>query len=240
MGQRMRRREEERRGGKRRRDAQKENTVAVLQQAALLGEPRERRRARTHLAAVCLFKLSLSLSSLPSPSLFLSFFFFNSHSFIPPSLPPPSSPLLSHSIQSKPTAMAPVLSLPFGLHRQSKKTLAGLSFFIAFVIVRRQQALARRRAARQQQRAAAAGTAGSAGSSEKSRDGSSPIKSRRVGVDKHFLEQLKKLLPICIPGYASKEAGLLAALATILIARYGWCQGQICRITLCPAKMSEM
>ncbi|GJJ77854.1 ATP-binding cassette, subfamily D (ALD), member 3 [Entomortierella parvispora] len=111
--------------------------------------------------------------------------------------------------------MAPVLSLPFGLHRQPKKTLAGLSFFIAFVIVRRQQARNRRRA-RQQQRAAAAG---GAGSSEKSRDGSSPVKARRVGVDKHFLEQLKKLLPICIPGFASKEAGLLAALATILIAR---------------------
>ena len=111
--------------------------------------------------------------------------------------------------------MAPVFSLPLGLHRKPKSTLAGLSFLIAYVIVRRQQTQARRRA-RQQQRAAKDTAAGAA---EKSRDGSSTVKTRRVGVDKHFVEQLKKLLPICIPGFASKEAGLLAALATILIAR---------------------
>lgn len=40
-----------------------------------------------------------------------------------------------------------------------------------------------------------------------------------MGVDRHFVEQFKKLLPICIPSLASKEAGLLGALATILIAR---------------------
>ncbi|KAG0366174.1 ABC transporter transmembrane region 2-domain-containing protein [Gamsiella multidivaricata] len=107
--------------------------------------------------------------------------------------------------------MAPVFSLPLGLHRKPRSTLAGLSVLLAYVIVRRQQTRAKRRA-RQQQRVAA----GSSG--EKSRDGSQG-KPRRVGVDRHFVEQLKKLLPICIPGLASKEAGLLAALATILIAR---------------------
>ncbi|KAG9324096.1 hypothetical protein KVV02_008503 [Mortierella alpina] len=104
--------------------------------------------------------------------------------------------------------MAPVLSLPLGLHRKPRSTLAGLSFLIAYVFIRRQQTRARRRS----RRAAAAAAA-----ADKGRDGSA--KPRRVGVDKHFVEQLKKLLPICIPGLASKEAGLLAALATILIAR---------------------
>ncbi|KAF9951417.1 ATP-binding cassette sub- D member 3 [Mortierella alpina] len=108
--------------------------------------------------------------------------------------------------------MAPVLSLPLGLHRKPRSTLAGLSFIIAYVLIRRQQTRARRRSRR-----AAAAAAASASGADKGRDGSA--KPHRVGVDKHFVEQLKKLLPICIPGLASKEAGLLAALATILIAR---------------------
>ncbi|KAF9945238.1 ATP-binding cassette sub- D member 3 [Mortierella alpina] len=109
--------------------------------------------------------------------------------------------------------MAPVLSLPLGLHRKPRSTLAGLSFLIAYVFIRRQQTRAKRRS----RRAAAAAAAAAASGADKGRDGSA--KPRRVGVDKHFVEQLKKLLPICIPGLASKEAGLLAALATILIAR---------------------
>ena len=40
-----------------------------------------------------------------------------------------------------------------------------------------------------------------------------------MGVDSQFLTQLKRLLPICIPGIASKEMGLLISLALILIAR---------------------
>lgn len=44
-------------------------------------------------------------------------------------------------------------------------------------------------------------------------------KKKRVGVDAQFLSQLKRLLPICIPGWTSKEMGLLAGLAVILIAR---------------------
>ncbi|KAI8596668.1 ABC transporter transmembrane region 2-domain-containing protein [Dissophora ornata] len=110
--------------------------------------------------------------------------------------------------------MAPVLSLPLGLHRKPRSTLAGLSVLLAYVIIRRQQARTKRRA-RQQQRAAAAAAAGNG---NRTRDGSQG-KPRRVGVDRHFVEQLKKLLPICIPGLASKEAGLLTALAIILIAR---------------------
>jgi ATP-binding cassette, subfamily D (ALD), member 3 len=44
-------------------------------------------------------------------------------------------------------------------------------------------------------------------------------KKKRVGVDAQFLSQLKRLLPICIPGVTSKEMGLLVSLAVILIAR---------------------
>ncbi|KAG0241304.1 ATP-binding cassette sub- D member 3 [Actinomortierella wolfii] len=103
--------------------------------------------------------------------------------------------------------MAPVLSLPMGLHRNKK--LVGLSVLLAYILVRRQQTRAKRQA-RQQRQATGTSTGG---------DKQTGGKNRRVGVDRHFLEQLKKLLPICIPGLASKEAGLLAALATVLIAR---------------------
>lgn len=44
-------------------------------------------------------------------------------------------------------------------------------------------------------------------------------KKKRVGVDAQFVSQLKRLLPICIPGWTSKEMGLLGGLALILIAR---------------------
>ncbi|KAF9165294.1 ATP-binding cassette sub- D member 3 [Actinomortierella ambigua] len=104
--------------------------------------------------------------------------------------------------------MAPVLSLPMGLQRNKK--LVGLSVLLAYILVRRQKTQASKRQARQQQRQQGAGS---------DRQASGSNKPRRVGVDRHFLEQLKKLLPICIPGVASKEAALLAALATVLIAR---------------------
>ncbi|KAI9476414.1 MAG: ABC transporter transmembrane region 2-domain-containing protein [Benjaminiella poitrasii] len=42
---------------------------------------------------------------------------------------------------------------------------------------------------------------------------------KRVGVNAKFIQQMKKLLPICIPGVFSKESGLLLILATVLIAR---------------------
>ncbi|KAG0232091.1 ATP-binding cassette sub- D member 3 [Actinomortierella wolfii] len=103
--------------------------------------------------------------------------------------------------------MAPVLSLPMGLHRNKK--LVGLSVLLAYILVRRQQTRAKRQARQQRQ------ATGTSSGGDKQTGG----KNRRVGVDRHFLEQLKKLLPICIPGLASKEAGLLAALATVLIAR---------------------
>ncbi|KAI8373448.1 ABC transporter transmembrane region 2-domain-containing protein [Choanephora cucurbitarum] len=44
-------------------------------------------------------------------------------------------------------------------------------------------------------------------------------KHRKVGVNADFFEQMKKLLPICIPGVFSKESGLLVILASVLIAR---------------------
>ncbi|RHZ61634.1 hypothetical protein Glove_346g28 [Diversispora epigaea] len=43
--------------------------------------------------------------------------------------------------------------------------------------------------------------------------------TKRVGVDAQFFAQIKKLLPICIPGLASKETALLFGLAMVLIAR---------------------
>jgi hypothetical protein len=118
--------------------------------------------------------------------------------------------------------MAPVFSLPLGLHKKPRSTLAGISFLLAYVILRRQQTRTKRRARRAAAAAAAATAAGRDGSTAGTGAGAGDkggVKARRVGVDKHFLDQLKKLLPICIPGFASKEAGLLAALATILIAR---------------------
>ncbi|CEG69517.1 Putative ATP-binding cassette, subfamily D (ALD), member 3 [Rhizopus microsporus] len=44
-------------------------------------------------------------------------------------------------------------------------------------------------------------------------------KYKKVGVNAEFLEQMKKLFPICVPGLFSKESGLLFVLATVLIAR---------------------
>lgn len=41
----------------------------------------------------------------------------------------------------------------------------------------------------------------------------------RVGVNKRFFEQMRKLLPILVPGPFSRESGLLVSLAGVLIAR---------------------
>jgi ATP-binding cassette subfamily D (ALD) protein 3 len=45
------------------------------------------------------------------------------------------------------------------------------------------------------------------------------LSGKRVGVNAHFVQQLKKILPICIPGIQSVEFALLSSLAGILIAR---------------------
>ncbi|KAG1054029.1 hypothetical protein G6F46_004272 [Rhizopus delemar] len=44
-------------------------------------------------------------------------------------------------------------------------------------------------------------------------------KHKKVGVNAEFLEQMKKLFPICVPGLFSKESCLLVVLASVLIAR---------------------
>ncbi|CAG8744637.1 33219_t:CDS:2, partial [Racocetra persica] len=44
-------------------------------------------------------------------------------------------------------------------------------------------------------------------------------RSKKIGVDARFFAQVRKLLPICIPGFASKETVLLISLALVLIAR---------------------
>lgn len=57
-------------------------------------------------------------------------------------------------------------------------------------------------------------TAGQALLERKGRQG-----HKRVGVDAQFMAQLRKIIPICVPGVASKEFGMLMSLAGILIAR---------------------
>lgn len=42
---------------------------------------------------------------------------------------------------------------------------------------------------------------------------------KRVGVNAQFLQQLRKLLPICIPSVYSREFGLLMTLAVVLLGR---------------------
>ncbi|KAJ1650079.1 hypothetical protein IWQ61_009019, partial [Dispira simplex] len=44
-------------------------------------------------------------------------------------------------------------------------------------------------------------------------------KHRRIGVDAQFVAEIKRLLPICIPGFKSTEFFLLVALAGVLIIR---------------------
>ncbi|CAJ0878179.1 3104_t:CDS:10 [Entrophospora sp. SA101] len=44
-------------------------------------------------------------------------------------------------------------------------------------------------------------------------------RNKKVGVDARFFAQIRKLLPICIPGVATKEFILLISLAFVLIAR---------------------
>ncbi|KAF0560725.1 ABC transporter transmembrane region 2-domain-containing protein [Gigaspora margarita] len=44
-------------------------------------------------------------------------------------------------------------------------------------------------------------------------------RTKKIGVDARFFAQIKKLMPICIPGLASKESALLISLALVLIAR---------------------
>jgi len=44
-------------------------------------------------------------------------------------------------------------------------------------------------------------------------------KQRRIGVDAQFLKEVRKILPICIPGITSRETGLLIMLAVVLIIR---------------------
>lgn len=41
----------------------------------------------------------------------------------------------------------------------------------------------------------------------------------KVGVNAHFFAQLKRILPVCVPGLTSPEFGLLAGLAGVLVAR---------------------
>jgi ATP-binding cassette subfamily D (ALD) protein 3 len=45
------------------------------------------------------------------------------------------------------------------------------------------------------------------------------LSGKRVGVDRQFLNQLRRILPVCIPGVQSVEFGLLSGLAIILIGR---------------------
>ncbi|KAI9499108.1 ABC transporter transmembrane region 2-domain-containing protein [Zychaea mexicana] len=71
-------------------------------------------------------------------------------------------------------------------------------------------------------KSAAPGQAASSSSSSSNARTSSSSKRKhkgKVGVNSTFFKQMRDLLPICIPGVFTKEAGLLAALASVLIAR---------------------
>lgn len=54
---------------------------------------------------------------------------------------------------------------------------------------------------------------------EKASSGGAKKQSQRVGLNMRFIKQMQKLLPILIPGVFSREAGLLGALAAVLVAR---------------------
>ncbi|KAI8085114.1 ABC transporter transmembrane region 2-domain-containing protein [Halteromyces radiatus] len=45
------------------------------------------------------------------------------------------------------------------------------------------------------------------------------VSLQKTGTSSQFLDNMKQLLPICIPGFFSKESGLLVALTTIIIVR---------------------
>ncbi|KAI7859139.1 ABC transporter transmembrane region 2-domain-containing protein [Circinella umbellata] len=67
-----------------------------------------------------------------------------------------------------------------------------------------------------------AGSSGTQAGSHSNRNASNSTKRHKrgkVGVNSTFFKQMRELLPICIPGVFTKEAGLLAGLATVLIAR---------------------
>ncbi|KAI7862588.1 ABC transporter transmembrane region 2-domain-containing protein [Spinellus fusiger] len=51
------------------------------------------------------------------------------------------------------------------------------------------------------------------------KESSTRPQKHKVGVNAQFFDQMRRLLPICVPGVFSKEAGLLTILATVLIAR---------------------
>lgn len=73
---------------------------------------------------------------------------------------------------------------------------------------------------RQAQRAAKSGksalVSATFGSSSTLTTGKSRV---RVGVNARFVEQMRKLLPILVPGVFSRETGLLITLAAVLVAR---------------------
>ncbi|KAL1934379.1 hypothetical protein VTP01DRAFT_6561 [Rhizomucor pusillus] len=90
-----------------------------------------------------------------------------------------------------------------------KRSLGALVIALIYALYRAKQHF-------QQQYSSAASASGNSG---KKRPDSKRKARQKVGVNAQFFKQMRKLLPICIPGPFSKEAGLLAALATVLIAR---------------------
>ena len=67
--------------------------------------------------------------------------------------------------------------------------------------------------------ASATGSADNVSGGGDKKHGRRQPKSNRIGLNRQFISQMQKLLPILIPGVFSKESGLLVGLAAVLIAR---------------------
>ncbi|RKP33592.1 ABC transporter transmembrane region 2-domain-containing protein, partial [Dimargaris cristalligena] len=111
--------------------------------------------------------------------------------------------------------MAHVISLLAGSKRSKTSLFAAV--LVASIAVRKLH----RQWQQKQKQAAAAKSAQekapeAAGLSSKTAGGK---RSRKIGVDAQFIAEIKRLLPICVPGFKSPEFGMLIALASVLIVR---------------------
>ncbi|KAJ1924964.1 hypothetical protein IWQ60_004873 [Tieghemiomyces parasiticus] len=116
--------------------------------------------------------------------------------------------------------MAHVLSLLGGSGRS--KTTVATAILVAAIALRKlhKEFIQRPAQAKAAATKAAADEAASAAAGPSAPLGSGAAKkSRRIGVDARFVAEIKRLLPICIPGVRSPEFVLLLALASVLIVR---------------------
>ena len=98
-------------------------------------------------------------------------------------------------------------------HRTAITRSIYAALFVA-TINRYRNAIKAQKAAVAQARASRRGLA-----TGKAEDGDEKPRRRRVGIDKDFWIRLSRLIRICIPGWRSKEAGLLASYSVFLVLR---------------------